>query len=54
MEFCRDVGIPYALYGFVGGNRKVLGGLAEVARQAAILDKCRRTVAERGDLVWGR
>ncbi|KAB8217256.1 fatty acid desaturase-domain-containing protein [Aspergillus novoparasiticus] len=53
MEFCRDVGIPYALYGFVGGNRKVLGGLAEVARQAAILEKCRRTVVERGEFVWG-
>lgn len=39
-EFCDEVGIPYALYGFVGGNKKVIGRLAEVSRQAAILAKC--------------
>ncbi|KAK1753494.1 hypothetical protein QBC47DRAFT_415281 [Echria macrotheca] len=43
--FCEDVGIPYALYGFVDGNKVVVGRLADVARQAAILDKCRRVVA---------
>ncbi|PWY64786.1 fatty acid/sphingolipid desaturase [Aspergillus sclerotioniger CBS 115572] len=53
LRFCQDVGIPYALYGFVGGNRKVVGSLAEVSRQAAILAKCQRTVAERGDLLYG-
>ncbi|KAJ5091426.1 hypothetical protein NUU61_006296 [Penicillium alfredii] len=47
LTFCRDVGIPYALYGFVGGNQKVVGSLAEVGRQAAILDECRRVVAGR-------
>ncbi|GLA25620.1 hypothetical protein AnigIFM63326_002361 [Aspergillus niger] len=54
LEFCRDVGIPYALYGFVDGNQKVVGSLAEVSRQAAILAKCQRTIAERGDLLYGR
>ncbi|PWY64252.1 fatty acid/sphingolipid desaturase [Aspergillus heteromorphus CBS 117.55] len=54
LEFCRDVGIPYALYGFVGGNKKVVGSLAEVSRQAAILAKCQQTIAERGDLLHGR
>ncbi|KAK3301502.1 fatty acid delta-6 desaturase [Chaetomium fimeti] len=39
-EFCDDVGIPYALYGFVDGNKQVIGRLADVARQAAILAKC--------------
>ena len=53
LEFCREVGIPYALYGFVGGNKKVVGSLAEVSRQAAILAKCQRTVAQRGDLLNG-
>lgn len=48
-EFCEDVGIPYALYGFVGGNKKVIGRLADVARQAAILAKCQQTLAESGD-----
>ncbi|OJJ42521.1 hypothetical protein ASPZODRAFT_155213 [Penicilliopsis zonata CBS 506.65] len=47
MAFCREVGIPYALYGFVGGNRKVVGSLAEVGRQAAILAECKRVVAGR-------
>ncbi|PYH93217.1 fatty acid desaturase [Aspergillus ellipticus CBS 707.79] len=54
LEFCKDVGIPYALYGFVGGNKKVVGSLAEVSRQASILAKCQQTIAERGDLLHGR
>jgi sphingolipid 8-(E)-desaturase len=48
--FCDDVGIPYALYGFVAGNKKVVGHLAEVSRQGAILAKCHRTLANRGEL----
>jgi len=48
-EFCNEVGIPYALYGFVDGNKKVIGTLAEVARQAAILKKC-QTMLARGEL----
>lgn len=42
--FCDEVGIPYALYGFVDGNKEVLGRLGEVARQAAILKKCQGAV----------
>ncbi|RAL03512.1 fatty acid/sphingolipid desaturase [Aspergillus ibericus CBS 121593] len=53
LEFCREVGIPYALYGFVSGNRKVVGSLAEVSRQAAILAQCQRTIARRGDFIHG-
>ncbi|PFH63028.1 hypothetical protein XA68_10069 [Ophiocordyceps unilateralis] len=49
-EFCDDVGIPYALYGFADGNKQVIGRLAEVSRQAAILAKCQKTVAMRGEL----
>jgi delta8-fatty-acid desaturase len=52
-EFCSDVGIPYALYGFVDGNKQVIGRLEEVGRQAAILAKCQKTVAERGDKLYG-
>lgn len=48
-EFCQEVEIPYALYGFVDGNKEVIGRLADVGRQAAILAQCQRTVAERGD-----
>jgi delta8-fatty-acid desaturase len=43
-EFCDEVGIPYALYGFVDGNKQVIGRLADVARQAAILAKCQSVV----------
>lgn len=45
-EFCNEVGIPYALYGFINGNQEVLGRLAEVSRQAAILAKCQQVLAE--------
>ncbi|KAK4146611.1 fatty acid delta-6 desaturase [Dichotomopilus funicola] len=44
-EFCDDVGIPYALYGFVDGNKQVIGRLGDVARQAAILAKCQSVLA---------
>ncbi|KAK1638121.1 fatty acid desaturase [Colletotrichum phormii] len=45
-DFCNDVGIPYALYGFVDGNKDVVGRLAEVSRQAAILAKCQKVAAD--------
>jgi delta8-fatty-acid desaturase len=44
-EFCDEVGIPYALYGFVDGNKQVIGRLADVARQVAILAKCQSVMA---------
>ncbi|KAL9613070.1 MAG: hypothetical protein Q9167_002369 [Letrouitia subvulpina] len=46
-EFCREVGIPYALYGFVNGNKEVIGRLADVGRQAAILAHCQKTIVEK-------
>ncbi|KAK5241276.1 Delta 8 Fatty Acid Desaturase [Cryomyces antarcticus] len=49
-QFCEDVGIPYALYGFVDGNRQVVGKLADVGRQAAILAQCQKTLAQSADL----
>jgi delta8-fatty-acid desaturase len=48
-DFCEEVDIPYALYGFVDGNKKVIGRLADVARQAAIFAECQRTLAAEGD-----
>jgi delta8-fatty-acid desaturase len=44
-EFCHDVGIPYTIYGFVDGNKEVLGRLGEIGRQAAILSDCQKTIA---------
>ncbi|KAJ3958435.1 hypothetical protein N0V92_004995 [Colletotrichum tropicale] len=52
-EFCNDVGIPYALYGFVDGNKDVIGRLAEVSQQAAILAKCQKAVVKNGDILGG-
>lgn len=48
--FCDDVDIPYALYGFVDGNKEVIGRLADVGRQAAILAECQRALAENPEL----
>jgi sphingolipid 8-(E)-desaturase len=44
IDFCEDVGIPYAIYGFGEGNGKVIGRLGEVAKQARILAECQRAV----------
>lgn len=44
-EFCNEVDIPYALFGFVEGNQVVIGKLADISRQAAILAECQRTIA---------
>ncbi|KAF1931540.1 fatty acid desaturase [Didymella exigua CBS 183.55] len=48
-DFCNEVDIPYALYGFVDGNKQVIGKLADVARQAAIFAECQRIMAAEGD-----
>ena len=50
-EFCNEADIPYALFGFIDGNKTVIGKLADVGRQAAILAECKRTLAE-GDFGW--
>lgn len=43
-NFCQESGIPYALYGFTAGNKKVLGRLGEVAQQASVLAECQRSM----------
>lgn len=48
-EFCNEVGIPYALYGFANSNQRVIGRLAEVSRQAAILAKCQKSIVDNGN-----
>jgi sphingolipid 8-(E)-desaturase len=48
-EFCEDTGIPYAILGFVEGNKKVLGRLGEVGKQVAIMVECQRYMAETGE-----
>ncbi|KAF9891744.1 hypothetical protein FE257_003225 [Aspergillus nanangensis] len=48
MEFCRDTGIPYAVFTFYDGNKEVIGKLADVAKQVRILEECRKSCAEQG------
>ena len=43
--FCEDVGIPYAIYSFVDGNKEVISRLGDIGRQAAIFAECQKTVA---------
>lgn len=47
-EFCNEVDIPYALYGFIEGNKEVIGRLGDVGRQVVILAECQRTIVENG------
>lgn len=49
-DFCDDVNIPYAVYGFVDGNKQVISRLEDVARQAAIYAQCQKTMAKSMDL----
>ncbi|GAB1200160.1 hypothetical protein APSETT444_009527 [Aspergillus pseudonomiae] len=48
MEFCRDTGIPYAVFTFYDGNKEVIGKLGDVAKQVRILDECRKSCAQQG------
>jgi len=47
MDFCNEVHIPYAVYGFAEGNGKVIGHLGEVAKQARIMAACQKTMTAR-------
>lgn len=47
-EFCREVNIPYAIYTFADGNKEVISRLGEIARQAKIMEECRKHIAENG------
>ncbi|CAG8888050.1 unnamed protein product [Penicillium egyptiacum] len=51
-EFCRDVGIPYVIFGFTRGNKEVICRLGEVAGQLRVLEECRKVAAK--DLIEGR
>jgi delta8-fatty-acid desaturase len=52
IEYCEEVGIPYAVYGFVEGNEKVIGRLGEIAQQARIMAECAKTMTV-NDLLEG-
>ena len=48
MEFCDEVKVPYALYGFYDGNKEVLGHLKEVGRQARVMAECQAAIVQEG------
>lgn len=48
LEFCRETGIPYAIFTFLDGNKEVIGRLGDVAKQVYILEECRKSAAEQG------
>lgn len=37
IDFCKDVGLHYSIYGFGEGNEKVIGKLAEIGKQCSIM-----------------
>lgn len=48
MEFCEEVKVPYAIYGFYDGNKEIIGHLREVGKQARIFNECQRSIIEEG------
>lgn len=48
-EFCRDVGVKYIIFGFVEGNKEVIGRLEEVAKQARMMKECVDWLVEERD-----
>ncbi|KAJ5115071.1 hypothetical protein NUU61_000830 [Penicillium alfredii] len=48
LDFCRETGIPYAIFTFYDGNKEVISRLGDVAKQVRILEECRKSIAEHG------
>lgn len=40
IDFCKNTGLKYSIYGFVDGNGVVLHKLKDIAKQATILGEC--------------
>ncbi|KAJ5220421.1 hypothetical protein N7468_009625 [Penicillium chermesinum] len=48
LEFCKETGIPYAIFTFYDGNKQVIGKLGDVAKQLRLMEECRRSIAQDG------
>ncbi|KAJ6009184.1 hypothetical protein N7522_004200 [Penicillium canescens] len=48
LEFCRDTGIPYAIFTFYDGNKEVISRLGDVAKQVRLMEECRKSISETG------
>lgn len=46
LEYCKDIGVEYHIYGFVHGNQHVIGKLGQIAKQAEIFRDCERHLRE--------
>ncbi|VEU24166.1 DEKNAAC105466 [Brettanomyces naardenensis] len=44
MEFCKETGLKYSIYGFVHGNAKVLVKMSDVGKQVGIFRDCLRSM----------
>lgn len=40
LQFCRETGLKYSIYGFVNGNEKVLSHMGKVGKQVSIFRDC--------------
>lgn len=48
LEFCKETGIPYAIFTFYDGNKQVIGRLGDVAKQLRMMEECRKSIAQEG------
>ncbi|GEQ72340.1 hypothetical protein JCM33374_g6027 [Metschnikowia sp. JCM 33374] len=46
IEFCKEVGLPYSIYGFGKGNEVVIGKLSEIGKQCSIMLECTKKMKE--------
>lgn len=49
LDFSRNTGIPYSIFTFADGNRKVISRLGEVGDQVRILVQCQKYMAQTGE-----
>ncbi|KAJ5289009.1 Delta 8-(E)-sphingolipid desaturase [Penicillium angulare] len=48
LEFCKETGIPYAIFTFYDGNKEVISRLGDVAKQLRLMEECRKSIAAEG------
>ena len=45
-RWCEEMGLRYTIFGFVEGNKVVLGRLEEVVKQLDVLVRCQKDMSE--------
>ncbi|KAM9908458.1 hypothetical protein OXX79_000375 [Metschnikowia pulcherrima] len=46
IDFCKEVGLPYSIYGFGKGNEVVISKLSEIGKQCSIMLDCTKKMKE--------